>query len=455
MTGVEFEYLQGNTHIAFPFEPVANEQLKRIFADALVIDGSGSDERIRLQSLSIDGDNSTIDAVYIPSETNFFNQTPVAHVYSFGQWLVVQFVGESEYSQILLVLDASKISLPFSQYDLNAVFLAHCVEPAPMTVQHFLVQDEYGTEHRLSGAVDFIAGYNMEIQVDEARNMFDVGSRQATPLLFNAIPGAGMGLVPADCQGDGSLKTINGVGPDDKGRFQLTGEGCYRVWRPALSYTPTQVVFEPATLQMANGCAACCRCEDYGNVYSALQRLYNKGTDVNNALMSLSNGGADVSDEMWNQKTLRAIRKKKLLLRSQQGFVLGVMITFQNNTPGTTVVLFDNPTTIRISGDPDCSDANCHIIEDTIKMGNERFQDWVSVDIDDAFSDKNPDILILKPKTDYDDFGTIHGTEFAVVYFELEWADANEDDEVQIQVENSLFQPEPIIDKVALRKGFS
>ena len=42
MTGVEFEYLQGNTHIAFPFEPVANPELKRIFADAVVIDGSES-----------------------------------------------------------------------------------------------------------------------------------------------------------------------------------------------------------------------------------------------------------------------------------------------------------------------------------------------------------------------------------------------------------------------------
>ena len=156
----------------------------------------------------------------------------------------------------------------------------------------------------------FREGYNLDLTTADPA------------ITFNAIPGAGYGSGP-DCEDstdkpDGAVRRINSVSPDEVGNVYVGADNCIMVGpvlqagvpasSPLYPYTPVEAAGSdggsdpyPGTIRMFNGhpgieggtntllnrsggspglvingfCAECCGCENYENVYKALNKVAN------------------------------------------------------------------------------------------------------------------------------------------------------------------------------------
>lgn len=118
--------------------------------------------------------------------------------------------------------------------------------------------------------VEFLSGYNILTQAT-------VGDTVRAPIdiTFSADAGQGEGRYPACAPVDGYVRSINRVGPDSKGNFNLRAFDCLYA-RPPLNISFGVATPINNTLVLGNDCVACCNCVDYVNVFKALERIYDK-----------------------------------------------------------------------------------------------------------------------------------------------------------------------------------
>ena len=147
----------------------------------------------------------------------------------------------------------------------------------PRAVYGLLVNDQL-----LTGQIDIIGGYNMQITPGAARTK--EGTPLIQPVTLNGTPGGGLGLVPGCSPPVDGILTINGQKPDAAGNLVLSLTDCFHA-RPAVaSVSPTMTVGGAAStvttllgsMQVDNDCAPCCSCSDYVNTYVALYAIWEK-----------------------------------------------------------------------------------------------------------------------------------------------------------------------------------
>lgn len=129
---------------------------------------------------------------------------------------------------------------------------------------------------RLTGNLRLEAGYNIRLEVDDESS--DAGQlRAGRTVVLSAQPGDGLGRYPGCETPELLVRQINSVKPNSAGGFLLAAADCYAVRQPTVvAAWPTTVTVQPATLQLVNDCGPCCDCQDFINVYTAVQRVWSR-----------------------------------------------------------------------------------------------------------------------------------------------------------------------------------
>ena len=200
----------------------------------------------------------------------------------------------------------------------------------------------------------FQNGFNTEFQVGET--VLTPGKRRTTSVRLDVGPGLGAGKFgPACLEPETSIRRINGVGADARGRFFLDTGGCYRISRPVLQ----QLSADPArsvrvrnhTLKIDNDCGPCCECDDFLAVWEAIRKLRDRYAD----LVSQAQQARDLyhanRERFLKQQECRLNDKLRLILEPSCPAQLGVAAGYCNNSSECVVGLV-----IHISFD--YSDAN-------------------------------------------------------------------------------------------------
>lgn len=104
------------------------------------------------------------------------------------------------------------------------------------------------------------AGYNCSLEVETAAVAPPNINRHAVTIALS--PGLGLGRFPG-CDDAIYLKTINGREPDERGNFNIQGDGCYYYTLPATH-----------EVRLHSDCAPCWSCEQFKEIYEALKRVY-------------------------------------------------------------------------------------------------------------------------------------------------------------------------------------
>ena len=464
----QFEWELSNTHISYPFEAnVEPEDMKAVFADALIMDGSDVDKRIFMNLFTYDpgAETASIDLRYDDYSTFFVGAT--ADVYTYGQWIVVRFISEDERKEVVILLNADEIDGLYSVYPMNAVFVSRVTDRPADRVRSITVKDGVTeTTHILTGDVEFVAGYNVQL---ETLGTMDISNgRTASVVNVSAVSGTGMGLVPSECAPDDVLRTLNGVGPDEGGNVSFTPTGCYRYVFDKTMYTDTEITITGNQITMYNDCYPCCECEDYSRVYKGMTRLYNRGrnTGLRFARMIGTTGappefpGTDYKGlraEMEYERQQRRLRAMDIFLRPSAGYIMGVEFVFKNNIPGEPLAmdLDIEMTVFKPEGDTTDFDPKLGLIipESVYVFNSSRGFPWERRRIDQVFpeysdlTDPNQPVLLNVTRTNdegEEEPEVILGTEYMAVFFEIYFPDdASPEHEagVEIMLETPFFKP--------------
>jgi hypothetical protein len=168
-----------------------------------------------------------------------------------------------------------------------------------------------------------------------------VADRIPTTILMDAVAGAGTGQFQDCPEGEGDIKILNGAGPDEHGNVGLSGTDCTWIDRPVQDivgpvhpHTDYAAVPVPNTLRIQDDCKACCDCNDYGEAYQGMKRVWERALAVSRRVELLR--------QQYHELRLLAIEKAKikcpeevmvdLSVIPRPDYHLAVGVTAVNNT---------------------------------------------------------------------------------------------------------------------------
>lgn len=461
----QFEWEHSNLQIAYPFEP-HNDLFGAVgFADALILDASNTQKRVKLEELVIDPPNSTIDIMY-DDNTQFFDGAYESDVVSFGKWVVIKFYSNVERKSVTLMIHEDEVgSYPFVFSLSHATFVARVTEKTAKRIDSITVKDNVtDITHVFSEPCKLVAGNNLDIPLITTTAPIQ---RVGSVLRFNVVPGAGLGRDDGDCNPENVLRTLSGVGPDATGNVSLVPIGCYRETRPNTWYTPNNIRISPYTIQLFNDCYPCCECEDYSNVYKGMDRLYLRGRNIGLRLANVigtvspsptedGTGYKGLREEMEEERQAREIPRMDIFLRPSAGFILGVELLFKNNRPGVTLDMSEVEIEFTMEN-PEGSEFDAkqgELIPDSIYVLNSsRGVKWERRVVSEVFVDfvnfLNPVELSFTytPESEPDPGPELlDGTQYLSVFFEVYFGNVENvgvavDDEVGVGLDSPTFLP--------------
>ncbi len=298
--GAVFEWYQGNAEIDYPFDSRPVDDSYRLFVDAYIGHNLNRTEVSRLQLVTFDP-AGTLDLVFEDS-TVLANLTSADgfNVSVFGDYTLYRWVKSTTlingFTDVDLAVQLVVVSAELSNFSFP-------LSPPQAFIQTSLVNPRTSRVRRAALAfkglpccVQFTSdqvildeGNNMSLDLQAPAPAPGLGivepdtTRQPVVITFNAVPGAGKGLV-VDCDNPNStLKQVNGVGAAPNGNLTLGGVDCTWVERrvrttmpPTRPNTDYLATVYDALLQLHQSCPACCACEDYGNAYQAILDLWNR-----------------------------------------------------------------------------------------------------------------------------------------------------------------------------------
>lgn len=305
MSGSVFEWYTSNTFIDYPFD-ARNAGIQGLFVDAYVQHNklTTKNSRLRLQTfdplgvLTLRFEDGTLLAALTATD-NF-----VSHV--FGAYTVYDWRRETTFGPgftdedivaRVMVVTAQLPNYTFPINPVEAFLLASLVNPRINRVRRLAVAQP-GIPCCTGGGFTgdkalFEEGNNVNITVDSAPTPSGLGiigqnqTRVATKIRFDAVAGGGIGnFINCDSIAP-PIKLINSVGPDTNGNFRLSGIDCTWIERRVQSVSPPihqntdylATVYD-ALLQLHQNCGVCCSCEDFGDVYTMLARIWNQAKSI-------------------------------------------------------------------------------------------------------------------------------------------------------------------------------
>lgn len=156
----------------------------------------------------------------------------------------------------------------------------------------------------ITGDVQLESGYNVATDL-EAEDTGDV-----TDVSLSAVP---QGQAPCEHEESEYIKGFMQLLPDENGNIQITNgdDECYAI----IPLVPAQ------TFQIQGSCKACCSCDDYKNVATALERLMQRSKAALAVLTTAHNGpnGYTVGVNWFNQHIAPTYDGAKVVLVGQAG----------------------------------------------------------------------------------------------------------------------------------------
>lgn len=118
-------------------------------------------------------------------------------------------------------------------------------------------------------------GYNCAIDITQ--NDAEDGERRKTTLTIHGDAGSGLGYY-YDCETQLSyLRQINEQVADDKGRFQLSGDACFRISPVIDELDDETAILSPGKMLIdQDGCLPCCSCKDLVALYKTAKALWER-----------------------------------------------------------------------------------------------------------------------------------------------------------------------------------
>lgn len=195
-------------------------------------------------------------------------------------------------------------ALPEFIFD-NLKFDESAIDYQPPKVKSFTLLTGSGTSPVISGDVQILEGYNVEIVLDDTQSG---GVSDLTAVTLSATPGAGDGVVPCDDSDSGSPETTRGsIIPDNLGRIRLEGDACYAI-------SPIS-----SGLQIQGSCYACCTCSDYEEVAEYLNELIQRTHALRLGLEEDVHPLYDEAVQDYNNRHFPALRKGFLTVSGAPG----------------------------------------------------------------------------------------------------------------------------------------
>lgn len=235
------EYLTSNTLVSFPFRDGQDipEQVMSLFVDACV-----------------------------HSDTYDVSMTRVA--YDVGTGMLTFSCGTRSYSYRSpenRVGDFDVVSGALSVFVIDRAYLESqpsfdltvdlAIEPSCIVVDGRSVESIEVDGVRLDSDVMLSCGYNIEARHDD-------DSEEST-IEISAEPGAGLGIVPCQNDGDIDIQTNGSRLLSDDGHVTISGDGCY------------DMSMSGSTIRINGKCVACCQCDQY---VDAVEKLKDSAQDV-------------------------------------------------------------------------------------------------------------------------------------------------------------------------------
>lgn len=383
----DFEYLSNNLFISFPFKTPAplvmigpdEIDLGSLFADAHIFTSDVTPRQLRLKSLTLDTTTlpPTAGVVVLADQNgdDFITLDEVVatfRVEEYGRWTVV------EWTQTITELNGLTGASTVIRFLLSSELLADLVMPLsivtaldegffedarikqgpPRVTRFFLKIGE--TLFPVAGDRLILEnGFNIEIKEKEVTD--DIGF-QAEPfspsevrpkqiLQWNAVPGAGRGQF-LRCQPRDVIRTLNGVGPNERGNVNLRPNECY--WweipliNPPVDVDGQQVTQEgnavPATLQLHNACVECCSCEAFAAAYQNLLNLWNRARAAAARIDAIRVDYADLIGDIGSAEPA-----VQVIAKSRAGFTVDVSVLV---TPGADGIEAESTITLVLTLDP-------------------------------------------------------------------------------------------------------
>jgi len=265
MTQLDWTY--SNIHVAYPFYPPVSATVKALVADALIVDPTNVNEQIKLNGFTINAeDDITWDLLYATSSDDFFDSAPTTQIVDFGEWYILESALDGKTIRLLVSTEAIGTLVGYSITGMSATFIARVHQNSAGYITSIEFRDELNplSTAVFTEPVIIKAGYNVTLV--ENNNEIEL----------TVEPGTGEGKYPSECTEGSNLLSINGVAPDDSGNFYLGTGDCYNALQQLTRINDTFFTCTAYSLEMLNFCIACCSCEDYSNVYQALQNLYDR-----------------------------------------------------------------------------------------------------------------------------------------------------------------------------------
>lgn len=318
-------YLSGNMLIPFPFEDgrrlawnsgsadlddEAQRLLERCFVDACVnISGVSIEDgwpSIGLFSVgsssisfSVSAGGSDVAVTIAESASGF---PIVSGKAPFGSYVVV--TSAEGVRDFLAFCSANSISPPVpgssSPSERDGVFLrlcAKCVTKSPVGLTSIRVFD--GVNPRSSGPHFVLKG---NVAVKPGNNML-LSEPDENGIQMDAVPGAGMGVVPCSCENKAVVKSPI-MSPD--GHTRIFNDTCYDVepWIESVEEEGV-VVKRVGHLQLHAKCTACCTCAMYESIVN--DRLVPLSNAVRQARSALRGYLSDYESAVrrFNQRLMR------------------------------------------------------------------------------------------------------------------------------------------------------
>lgn len=207
----------------------------------------------------------------------------------------------------------------------RAVLDERTCEVLPRRVRRLRVGDTV-----LDGAVTLRNGHNTTLVATAPRR--NLGRRAAHRIVLSAAPGSGLGRYDDCTEVDPPIRRINGVGPDNRGRFQAEAKDCYRLERTVVSGGPGPATVEPSQLQLHNNCLPCCECQDFENTYQGVRRLYYHYKDLGTSLGSIRDTFLDNRGRWLVERNCRHQKLVKLAGFALQDGSVSLVATLCNHT---------------------------------------------------------------------------------------------------------------------------
>ena len=347
-----FDWSLNALNLTYPFESdLSPETTRAVFADAYIVDSANIDtdtpvdERLELYDLYMPNATSCtlLQLQYVTSETPFFTGTVEYNVYSFGEWTCVTASSTEERKWVTLLLHLDDVLFPYElNKDLDSLemtFVPRTHQQEVQRVHSIEVTDDITTmTHVLTGDIELVPGYNIDMSVGVARATSDALSNTAQRTLaqvnIDAVAAAGAGLVPSPCDESDVIRSIGGVGPDEAGNFILSLEGCFRETMPFAGGGGTVTVPSTETINLDNDCEACCACEDYADAYNEALDIQRRAIPIGYSLDKTRTDLKFVIEKMREEKEEREQKDIEILAVSRSGWIVNILIVLYNNPPG-------------------------------------------------------------------------------------------------------------------------